>query len=157
MTFTIGHRKLKPTRLPFGHINSLQLFQKVVSSILGDLLITCCLVYVDDVIVLGDTNEELMENLSKVLTRLRAYNCKLSLKKMQLMKKKVDYLGFDLSSEGIEMNRSRVDKILGFQAPKTRKGIQSFLGVVNYYRSFIPMLAEVASSLHKAGTKGKLQ
>ena len=62
---------------------------------------------------------------------------KLNAKKTHLFQSEVDYLGFKVSEQGIGMQSEYVEKILNWPTPTTVKQLQSWLGFVNYYRTFI--------------------
>ncbi|CAM9850412.1 unnamed protein product, partial [Heterosigma akashiwo] len=66
----------------------------------------------------------------------------------------VKCLGFIVAPEGIKPLQKRVDQITTKEVERTVKGIQSFLGIVNYYKGFVPRLSEIAEPLTRLTRKG---
>ncbi|ESZ92702.1 hypothetical protein SBOR_6914 [Sclerotinia borealis F-4128] len=83
----------------------------------------------------------------KVLTRLRAAGLQVDLKKSEFDVTHTKYLGFIISTSGVEVDPDKVAVIHNWQYPATLKGIQSFLGFCNFYRRFISSYSVIASAL----------
>jgi hypothetical protein len=86
--------------------------------------------------------EEHERNIELILNTLRAAGLFRSLKKSTLFASEVNFLGHHISQRGIEANRSKVEQILNWPAPKNAKEVQCFLGLVHYLATFLPNLAE---------------
>ena len=82
-----------------------------------------------------------------VLARFRAAGLKISLKKCQFFKEEVNYLGHVVSADGVKPNPSTTSAILNFPKPSNIKEMRGFLGLVGYYRRFIPDFAKHAKPL----------
>jgi hypothetical protein len=95
-----------------------------------------CLVYLDDVIVFSKTLPGMLERLRQVLIRFKKANLKLKPSKCHLFKSKIEYLGHEVSAQGISPMPSKVAAIKDFPRPTTLKKLQSFLGLCSYYRKF---------------------
>ncbi len=108
-----------------------------------------CLLYLDDVIVFGDTFQETLDNLMAILCKFWEYNLKLKAKKCSLFKRKVNFLGHVVSENGIECDLSKIEKIKDLQAPKTKTGIRAILGLGNYYRHFIKGFSSIVAPLQR--------
>jgi len=87
------------TRLPFGLSNAPASFCRLMQIILSDLLYVCCICYLDDIIVFGETPEQLMENLD---TRLKEKGLKAKPSKCVLFRSPIDFLGHMVSADGIQ-------------------------------------------------------
>ncbi|KRY50261.1 Retrovirus-related Pol polyprotein from transposon 17.6 [Trichinella britovi] len=87
--------------MPFGLCNALPTFQRLMESALRGLISKTCLVYLDNIIVFGRTEEEHLERLEEVLLRLRAVGLKVKLGKCQLMRRSVRYLSHTATQHGI--------------------------------------------------------
>lgn len=87
--------------MPFGLCNSPATFQRLIDTILSGLIPKSCMVYIDDVLVIGKTFAEHLDHLREVFKRLRDAGLKLKLAKCQFASSKVVYLGFVVSREGI--------------------------------------------------------
>jgi hypothetical protein len=97
--------------------NAPQTFQRSIYSVLRDVLRKNALLYLDDVIIFSDTFEIYERDISDVLNLLKIANRKLKLKKCQLIKHSVYYLGHIISKEGITPNPLKIEKILNYFTP----------------------------------------
>jgi hypothetical protein len=87
--------------MPFGLKRAPATFERLMETVLAGLQWDICLIYLDDVIVLGRSFEDMVTNLRKVYDRLLAAGLKLKAKKCHLFCKKVVYLGHVISEAGI--------------------------------------------------------
>lgn len=85
------------------------------------------LTFVDDMMTMAQTNEEMVEILDKAFQILRLNNLKLNLKKCRLGWKEVTWLGFSISKNGVRPEMSKIEKCRQLQPPTTVKEIQSQL------------------------------
>jgi transposase InsO family protein len=122
--------------LPFGLTNAPAKFSRVMDALLMGLKWNSCLVYLDDVIVFSKTLPGMLERLRQVLIRFKKANLKLKPSKCHLFKSKIEYLGHEVSAQGISPMPSKVAAIKDFPRPTTLKKLQSFLGLCSYYRKF---------------------
>lgn len=134
-------------RMPFGLMNAPISFQTVMTHILRGINFKFCLVYVDDILVFSKSFKDHISHLEQVFSRLRDANLKLNPEKCDFVKDKIKYLGFILSSKGVDVDKERVKAVSEYPVPKTEKEIRSFLGMANYYRRFIPNYAKLASPI----------
>ena len=135
--------------LPFGLCNGPATFQRLMDLVLTGLQWSSCLVYLDDVVVVGRSFEEHLLNLQNVFERLRQAGLKLKPKKCAFLKKEVVYLGHLVSREGISTDPSKIDKVANWSEPTSTKEVQQFLGFANYYRRFIQNFSQIAKPLHR--------
>ena len=100
--FTVGNLGFYEfTRMPFGLCNVPATFQRLMQNMLGELNLTYCIIYLDDVIVYGRTEEEHLERLRIVLERFREFNLKLKPSKCSFFQSEIVYLVHHVSKEGI--------------------------------------------------------
>ena len=104
---------------------------------LGDLNLSWCVVYLDDIIVFGKSPDELLDRLNGVFEKLRQANLKLKPSKCTFFKQEISYLGHRVSKNGIATDPKKVEVVNNWPVPKTIKELRSFLGFVGYYRKFI--------------------
>ena len=97
--------------MPFGLCNAPATFQRLMDLVLSGLQWSQCLVYLDDVIVLGRTFEDHLDNLHQVLQRLREAGLKLKPSKCAFFREKVEYLGHTISRQGVTPDSSKTEKI----------------------------------------------
>ena len=101
--------------MPFGLVNAPATFQRLMAIVLAGLVKEgCCLVYLDDVIVMGKTLDEHNANLEKVLARLREAGLKLKPKKGHLAQLQVEYLGHLVSERGIQTDPRKLEAVQKF-------------------------------------------
>ena len=139
--------------MPFGLTNAPATFQRRMEKVLFGLSPQRCLCYLDDIIVLGKTFDEALENLDLILQRLKEANLKLKPKKCFRFQAKVTYLGHVVSEEGITCDPSKVDSITHWPTPTSKSEVRSILGLMGYYRKFIPDFAERARPLTRLTRK----
>jgi len=141
-------------RMPFGLRNSGQTFQRMMDEVMQGLDYTFC--YLDDVLVASATPEEHAEHLKEVLERLRGRGLVLNGEKCVLGATEVEYLGHLVSARGIRPLPDRVRAIQDFSQPKSSQQLQSFLGMANFYRRFIPSAAKILKPLTDVLRGGKV-
>ena len=100
--------------------------------VLAGLQISQCLVYLDDVIVIGRTFDEHLSNLREVFQRVRDAGLKLKPAKCAFFQEKVFYLGHEVSRKGVATDPTKVDRVAHWPAPKSAKEVQKFLGLASY-------------------------
>lgn len=145
--------------LPFGLKTAPAIFQKIINTVLTGLIGTQAFVYLDDIIILGDTFANHVKNLERVLERLRDAKLTIKMEKCIFFKEQVDYLGHVISKEGIRPQPIKIAAIQNIPIPQTVHDLQSFLGLTNYYRKFIASYSEIVGPLLKInrGKKGTLK
>lgn len=136
-------------RMAFGLKNAPSTFQRCMNHILADLLQDTCLVYLDDIIVYSVSLEEHLIKLRKVFDRLRDANLKISLDKCEFLKHSIKYLGHLVTDKGIMPDPEKIKAIKEIKLPQTQKQIKSFLGLIGYYRRFIPCFAKLTKPMTK--------
>ncbi len=99
-------------------------------------------IYIDDILITGHTEEEHLEHLAEVFTRLSKAGLTLKKAKCSFLLDPVEYLGHIISKDGLHTSESKVKAVL--EAPSPR----SFLGLVNYYGKFLPDLASFLAPLY---------
>ena len=133
--------------MPFGLCNAPATFQRLMESVLAGLTRDTCLVYIDDILVLGRTFPEHLQNLRRVFERLREAGLRLKPTKCHLVHQEVEYLGY-VVSQGVAADPRKVEAVQVFPVPRDLKSLRSFLGLASYYRRFIPNFSTVASRLY---------
>ena len=135
--------------LPFGLCNGPATFQRLMNILLAGIQWHDCLVYLDDIIVLGRSFDEHLKNLAKVFQRLREANLKLQVKKCVFGRETVKFLGHIISSAGIATDPEKIARVAQWPVPLNKSELQQFLGFVNYYRRFIKDCASVSKPLYQ--------
>jgi hypothetical protein len=138
--------------MPFGLANAPATFQNMMNEILRDLIDQGVVVYIDDILIYSETEEEYKRLVNDVLKRLHDNGLALAPEKCEWHVSKVEFLGYVISAEGVSMAQDKVEDILNWETPKTVKDIQSFMGFANFYRRFIrnfSMLTKYLTDLTK--------
>ena len=134
--------------MPFSLTNVLATFQCLMENCLGELHLSWCIIYLDDIIIFSDNPKEHLHRLSGVLAKLDKAGLKLKPNKCEFFKTKITYLGHIVSSKGIEMDPKKVKAVKNWTVPETITDVRSFLGFTNHYRRFIRGYANVARPLN---------
>ena len=109
--------------MPFGLCNAPATFQRLMDVVLSGLQWTSCMVYLDDIIVMGRTFAEHVYNLEEVFRRIREAGLKIKPDKCFFLKDKVKYLGHIVSKEGIEADPEKTSKVKYWRLPTTVKEV----------------------------------
>ena len=143
-------------RIPFGLKNCPPAFQRYINQVLGDLKGTICEVYLDDILVHSETFEQHVQDLKKVLLRLRSRGVKLRAIKCQFAKQEVRYLGRLISSNGYRPDPEETAALEKFREPPQTIGeLRSLLGFLGYYRTYVKGFASLVKPMYDL-LKGKI-
>ncbi|KII63511.1 Transposon Tf2-8 polyprotein [Thelohanellus kitauei] len=134
------------TRLPFGVSVAPALFQNAMDVLLHDLPHVSC--FLDDIIITGKDDTEHLSNVEKVLSRLEKIGLTTQRSKCKFLQESITYLGHKIDKDGIHPNKSSVQCLLDMPALTNTKELKSWLGSVNFYTRFIPMLQPITSGLY---------
>ena len=137
----------------FGLKNAPSSFSRLMEVVLRGLQYEKCLVYLDDIIVMGKDFKTALENLKSVFLRLRQANLQLKVSKCKLFQKKVVFLGHLVSQDGITCDPEKLQAIESWPQPQDKSEIRSFLGLVGYNRKMVPAFAEIALPLTRLTKK----
>jgi hypothetical protein len=148
-TFTCPFGTYAFRRMPFGLCNAPATFQRCMMSIFSDMVGEIMEVFMDDLSVFGNTFDDCLDNLGKVLARCEEKNLVLNWEKCHFMVSSGIVLGHIVSSKGIEVDKSKIELITKLPTPKTVKDVRSFLGHAGFYRRFIEGFSSIAKPLCK--------
>ncbi|XP_036346123.1 uncharacterized protein K02A2.6-like [Rhagoletis pomonella] len=135
------------TRLQFGISSAPGIFQNFIETLLRN--IPGVLPYFDDIVLMGKTEAELAARLHEVFSRFNTAGLRLRKDKCSFGVSSIEFLGFKLDSLGIRPSQSKVKAIQNAPAPQDKKQLQAFLGLLNFYHSFLPNKATIAEPLHR--------
>ena len=131
--------------MPFGLCNA---FQRLMEGVLAGLARDKCLIYLDDVLVMGRTFAEHLSNLRDVFSRLSAAGLRLKPTKCRLVRGEVLFLGYVVSASGISADPGKVRTVTEFPTPTDLRSLRAFLGLTSYYQRFVPHLSVIAQPLY---------
>ncbi|KAJ3565343.1 hypothetical protein NP233_g7688 [Leucocoprinus birnbaumii] len=128
----------EPTVMFFGLTNSPATFQHMMDTIFARMLDKGnIIIYMDDILVWGETIEELRERTIQALEILKTNDLYLKLEKCEFEKQRLEYLGHIISPGKVEMDPTKLDGIRQWPTPKSTRDVRKFMGFCNYYRKFI--------------------
>jgi len=131
--------------MPFGLRNAAQTFQRLMDRIFSQL--DFCFTYLDDHLLGSRTQEEHVQHLRVFLQKLEENGLTINPDKCEFFKPQIEFLGHHVDAEGMRPTPSHVEAIQQFPAPTDVKALQRFLGMVNFFRRFIPRAAHVLRPL----------
>jgi hypothetical protein len=105
------------------------------------------IVFIDDILVYSECEKRHEEHLRIVLTRLRQLKLYAKFSKCDFWLKEVQFLGHILSENGISIDPSKIQQVMEWKAHTSVSEIRSFLGLVGYYRRFIPYFLKIAKPM----------
>lgn len=127
--------------MPFGLCNAAQTFQRFMHSVTQDL--NFCFVYQDDILVASSNEQEHLEHLRLLFTRLNQYGIVININKCVFGQEEISFLGYTINKFGIKPLESKVSAIRNFPQPNTISQLKRFLGMINFYRRFTPRAAHL--------------
>ena len=131
--------------MPFGLRNAAATFQRAMDKMFANT--KCIFIYLDDILVFSDDEETHMQDLDTVFEILNRYNLKVSLSKCTFCVKELDFLGFNVSAEGLKPTLRKIDELSEFPYPTDSKALRRFLGMAGFYRKLVPNFASVVLPL----------
>lgn len=140
--------------MPYGLRNAAQTFQRFINSVLQGF--DFCFTYLDDILVASNDEHQHHQHLTQLFQRLSEYNITINLDKCAFFQQEVNFLGHKISKTGIQPLPDKVRAIIEFPRPTTAAALKRFLGMVNFYRRFLPNAAAIQAPLHIPGNlRGK--
>ena len=139
---------------PFGLKTLPSHFQRVMSLLFRDL--DYVRVFIDDIVVFSKLRDEHAAHLKEVIRRLNDANLILNVDKCQFARLEITLLGFRINPYGRSIDPSRLANLVDWPVPTTAKQLQSFLGLVNYLRDFVPKISTITAPLNAIRLKDNI-
>ena len=133
--------------MPFGLINAPATFQAMMNHIFRDMLDLGVVIFMDDIMIYAVTRQEHDQIVLEVLRRLKENKLCLSPDKCEWAQPQIEFLGYLVSGNGVEMTGDKVKTIQEIKPVESLKEVQSFLGFANFYRRFIKGYSRVCLPL----------
>ena len=137
-------------RVPMGIKRAGGWFQAMlVTVVFVGLIYIICELYIDDLIIHAQTEDEFCNRLDQVLTRLQARGITVNPDKCLLGVRSLEFVGHTISEEGLHFTRDKIEKVLQIPEPTVGKQLKSFLGVAVWFIEHIEGYSELARPLHQ--------
>lgn len=154
-TFMSAEGLMRYCRLPFGISIAPELFQRTMEAVLAGL--QNVIIYLDDVLIMATSIEELEKRTTEVKERLKTNNLTINENKSRYNQTEVDFLGFKINAKGIGPKEQRINDICKFKAPTKKKELDSFIGMMTYIGTFIKSFDEKMHRLREAAKEKVLE
>jgi hypothetical protein len=155
-TFTCPFGTFTYRRMPFRLCNAPATFQRCMLNIFSDMVECFLEIFMDDFSIFGDSFDDFLTNLEKVLSRCEEKNLLMNWEKCHFMVTNGNVLGHIISSKGIEADKSKIELIANLPTPKSIKDVRSFLGHAGFYRRFIKDFSVISKPLSNLLTKDNI-
>jgi len=135
--------------MPFGLKNAPAVFQRKMDNIFNEFS-EFIVVYIDDILIFSDNIEQHIHHLNKFFGIVEKEGLILSKDKMKIGVTRIEFLGLEIGEGKVQLQPHIVKKIMEFKEPdlENLKGLQSFLGLLNYARNYIPNLSKLTGTLY---------
>jgi hypothetical protein len=133
--------------MSFGLTNAPTYFMYLMNSVFMTELGKFVLVFIDDILIYSKSEKEHAKHLRVVLQHLRDHKLYAKFSKCEFWFKSVKFLGHTISHDGISVDPSKVQEVMDWKPPKSVHQVRSFLGLVGYYRRFIPDFSRIAKPI----------
>ena len=154
--FTTPSGQFQFTVMPFGLKTAGAIFSRIMREVLGPLKLREAQNFMDDLIIATAEWKRHLDVLAKIFLRLREVHLAARPSKCEIGRSEIAFLGHMVREGKILPQQEKITKVLEARPPETKKELRSFLGLVGYYRKFIPSFAEIALPLTDQ-TKGRLR
>ena len=144
--FVVPMGKWEFKRTPFGLSQAPAYFQLLIDKV----LMGCskfAMGYLDDIIIFSNNEIEHLRHIEEIFTRLECFGLKMKREKCDFFKKHIQYLGHLIAEDGFTPLPEKLESIQNMPKPKTPKEVKQFLGLIGYYRKFVPRFSNIVRSL----------
>ena len=152
-SFVANGKIYKCQVMPYGLKNAPATFQRLMDRVVDGL--NNCVVYIDDVVIYDSVWEEHVHNVEALFVRLQQAGLVVNLAKCEFVHARVQYLGYVVGHGCVTPPEAKVEAIRRFPAPSCRRSLQRFLGMVGYYRRFVPHYSTLLAPLTDLLQKGQ--
>ena len=152
--FVTANGKYQWNIVPFGLVTTISTFQYLMSKVLTGLN-NFTFMYLDNVLIFSKTYEEHLHHLHSVFEKFKEEGLKIKLSKCQFFKTHLHYLGHRISAVGLEPLPEKLEAIKNLVPTKNVDEAHQILGLLGYYRSFVPAFSDITlpiTSLLKKNT-----
>jgi hypothetical protein len=134
--------------MPFGLTNAPSTFMRLTNEVLHAFIGKFVVVYFDDILIYSKSYDAHLKHLRAVFNVLRDARLFGNLEEFTFCTDRVSFLGYVLTSQGIEVDEAKIVSITSWPLPTTVMQLQSFLGLAGFYRCFMRDFSTIAAPLH---------
>ncbi|KAL0176595.1 hypothetical protein M9458_028925, partial [Cirrhinus mrigala] len=131
----------------YGLSISPSVFQTFMNEVFREFLHRFVVVYIDNIFIYSRNQAEHRQHVQQVLQKLCDHSLYLKLEKCEFHQPSVQFLGYNISAEGVQMDQGKVNTILNWPPPNSIKELQCFLGFANFYRRFVKDYSSITAPL----------
>lgn len=135
------------TRMVFGLTNAPYEFVRMMNLVLGPLRNEICCCYLDGVILPAEDWQQLIERLRLIFECFKKANLTLNINKCEFGKDKVEYLGYEVTKQGLKPGKNKIKAVESFPMPKNVHEVRRFLGLTGFFRRFVKNYAQIAKPM----------
>ena len=146
-----GHFEFKV--MPFGFTNAPAAFMDLMRRVFHPYLDLFVVVFVDDILIYSETEEDHEDHLSVILQTLRDHQLYAKFSKCEFLITEVGFLGHVVSASSVSVDPEKIEAVMSWERPKSIFEIRSFLGLAGYYRRFIEDFSRLAAPMTKLTRK----
>jgi hypothetical protein len=133
--------------MSFGLTNAPAFFMNLMNNVFMDYLDKFVVVFIDDILIYSQSDEEHVNHLKMILQRLREHQLYAKLSKCEFWINEVLFLGHIINKDGLAVDPKKVAYIMNWKVPTDARGIKSFIGKVGYYQRFIEGFSKIAKPM----------
>jgi len=130
-----------------GDMNVPGTFMRIISDLMVDFLGKFIRVYIDDILILSDTEEEYLKHIAAICAKLKGAQFYARRNKFEFFAPRIEVLGHIIDDEGLKPDPEKIAKIEAWTTPTTKCQLQECLGVVNYISKFLPHIPTLTAPL----------
>ena len=144
--FVVPMGKWEFKRTPFGLSQAPAYFQLLIDKVLMGCS-SFAMGYLDDIIIFSKNELDHLKHLEEIFSRLERFGLKMKREKCDFFKRHIQYLGHLITRDGFTPLPEKLESIRNMPRPKSAKEVKQFLGLIGYYRKFVPRFSDLARSL----------
>jgi hypothetical protein len=133
--------------LPFGLTNAPATFMRLINDVMNPYLDQCVIAFIDDILIYSKTKEEHERHVKQVLELLREHKLYAKGSKSAFFKHEVSFLGYVISTDGIRMEKEKVEAVRDWPVPRNVGEVMEFEGFAGFYRQFIKDFSKIMAPL----------
>ena len=152
-TFRTRYGHFEFTVMPFGLTNAPAAFMDLMHRVFHPYLDRFVVVFVDDILIYSETEEDHEDHLRVVLQTLRDHQLYAKFSKCEFWLTEVRFLGHVVSASGVLVDPEKVEAVMSWERLKSVFKIRSLLGLAGYYRRFIEDFSWLAAPMTKLTRK----